>query len=325
MKAMLLSAGRGLRFRPVTERLPKPLIPFLNVPLIDAHIAGLAAVGVTEIGVNLHHLGDQIEGHLRDRAADLPKLRFFREPVILGTAGALANAAGFLSDADFLVVNSDAAVFPDYAVLVARHRESGRAATLLVVENRDPDRYTPLQAEGDRITGFGGDTRRPLMFTGVSVQSPRLLSRIPPGERALVADLWDPLLEERREEIGWVLHEGPFADLGRPRDLLRASLEALERGGPFPSGAGVFDAEPRVLALDPSGELAAESSVLGRTRIAAEARIRRSVVWSDTAIGAGAQITGCVLAGGVVREGARHENVLLWAEKNSASTAYPMS
>lgn len=321
---MLLSAGRGLRFRPVTERLPKPLIPFLNVPLIDAHIAGLAAAGVTEIGVNLHHLGDQIEGHLRDRPADLPKLRFFPEPMILGTAGALAHAAGFLSDADFLVVNSDAAVFPDFASLIARHHDSGRAATLLVVENRDPDRYTPLQAEGDRITGFGGNTRRPLMFTGVSIQSPRLLSRIPSGERALVADLWSPLLDEGREEIGWVLHEGPFADVGRPRDLLRASLEALERGGPFPSGAGVFYPEPRVLALDPPGELAAESSVLGRAQIAAGARIRRSVVWSGTAIGAGARITGCVLAGGVVPEGASHENVLLWAEEGTSASVYPM-
>ncbi|MFN2385663.1 MAG: NDP-sugar synthase [Thermoanaerobaculia bacterium] len=321
---MLLSAGRGLRFRPVTDRIPKPLIPFLNVPLIDAHIASLAAAGVSEIGVNLHHLGDQIEGHLRDRAADSPKLHFFREPLLLGTAGALANAAGFLSARDFLVVNSDAAIFPDLAGLMARHRESGRAATLLVAENRDPDRYTPLQAEGDRITGFGGDTRRPLLFTGVSVQAPRLLSRIPPGERALVADLWGPLLKEGKEEIGWMLHEGPFADLGRPGDLLRASLETLARGGPFPAGAGVFDPEPRVLALDPTGQLAAESSVIGHSRVAPNARVRKSVVWSAAAIGAGAEISRCVVAGGAVPDGARYEDVLLWNAGGDPAVPYPL-
>jgi mannose-1-phosphate guanylyltransferase len=321
---MLLSAGRGVRFRPVTEQIPKPLIPFLNVPLIDAHIASLAAAGVSEIGVNLHHLGDQIEGHLRDRPADSPKLHFFREPILLGTAGALANAAVFLSGGDFLVVNADAAIFPDVAGLMARHRESGRAATLLVTENRDPDRYTPLQAEGDRITGFGGSTPRPLLFTGVSVVSPRLLPRIPAGERALVEDLWDPLLREGKEEIGWVLHEGPFADLGRPRDLLRASLEALERGGPFPAGAGVFDPEPRVLALDPTREFPAESSVIGRARIAPGARVRESVVWSETAIAAGAEIDRCVVAGGVVPEGARYDGVLLWNAGGGAAAPYPL-
>jgi mannose-1-phosphate guanylyltransferase len=321
---MLLSAGRGLRFRPVTERIPKPLVPFLNVPLIDAHIAALAAAGVSEIGVNLHHLGDQIESHLRDRPADSPELRFFREPVLLGTAGALANAAGFLAAGDFLVVNSDAALFPDFRRLLARHRESGRAATLLVAENRNPDRYTPLEAEGDRITGFGGKPGRPLLFTGVSVMSPRLLSRIAAGERALVADLWGPLLQEGKEEIGWMLHEGPFADLGRPRDLLRASLEALERGGPFPTGAGFFDAEPRVLALDPPGQLAAESSVIGRSRIAPDARVRRSVVWSGAVIGAGAEIDRCVVAGGVVPERARYEDVLLWNAGNRRSDAFPL-
>jgi mannose-1-phosphate guanylyltransferase len=322
---MLLSAGRGLRFRPVTERIPKPLIPFLNVPLIDVHIAALAAARVPEIGVNLHHLGDQVESHLRDRAANSPKLRFFREPVLLGTAGALANAADFLSSGDFLVVNSDAAIAPDFRSLIARHRESGRAATLLVVENRDPDRYTPLEAEGDRITGFGGRPRRPLLFTGVSVLSPRLLPAIPAGERALVADLWEPLLKEGKEEIGWVLHEGPFADLGRPRDLLRASLEALERGGPFPAGAGVFDAEPRILALDPSRELAAESSVIGRCRIAPGARVRKSLVWSGAAVGAGAQIDRCVVAGGSVPKGARHEDVLLWADGDGEAAPLPLA
>jgi NDP-sugar pyrophosphorylase family protein len=77
---------------------------------------------------------------------------------------------------------------------------------------------------------------RPLLYTGVCVLSPRLLPRIPPGQAALVADLWAPLLGETRDEIGWLLHGGPFEDLGRPSDFLRASLEALDRGGAFPEG-----------------------------------------------------------------------------------------
>ncbi|HXM78663.1 MAG TPA: NDP-sugar synthase, partial [Thermoanaerobaculia bacterium] len=312
MRALLLAAGRGIRFRPITERIPKPLFPYLNVPLARAHLARLRRFGIREAAVNLHHLGEKIEQHLIDRSSELPKLRFFPEPEILGTAGALRNAADFLSEGDFLVVNSDAAIEPDYAALVLRHRESGRPATLLVVENREPDRYTPLQSEGDRITGFGGESggtlsrgqsggtlaRRqsggtlspaPLLYTGVSVLSPRVLPRIPSGETSLVHDLWDPLLRDG-EEIGWMRHEGPFADLGRPSDFLRASLEALERGGPFPEGAGSFEGKSRTLVARPAAGFEVSGSVLGDALIGKLARVNASVVWEGTSIGAGARL-----------------------------------
>ena len=322
---MLLAAGRGVRFRPVTEAIPKPLFPYLNVPLLEAHLAGLARAGVGEVGVNLHHLADQIERHLRDRAPDLPQLAFFHEPKILGTAGALANAAAFLSGDDFFVVNADVAIRPDFAALLARHRETGRAATLLAVENREPHRYTPLQAEGDRIARFGGAGERPLLYTGVGVLAPRLLPRIPLGERSLVTDLWEPLLAEGKEEIGWVPHHGPFADLGRACDFLRATLETLERGGPFPEGSGTFHRESRVLSLGPMADLDAERSVLGRARVHASARIRESAVWDGAEIGAGARIVRCVVAGGRLEPDARHEDALLWRGPDGMAVAHTLA
>ncbi len=313
-----------MRFRPVTESIPKPLFPFLNVPLIRSHLARLARHGILEAGVNLHHLGEQIESHLRDRAADLPDLRFFPEPAILGTAGALRNAAGWLSGGDFLVLNTDTVIEPDFSALLARHRETGRAATLLVVENRDPDRYTPLQAEGDRITAFGAPGDNPLLYTGVCAMSPRVLSRIPAGEAALVADLWAPLLAENREEIGWLLHRGPFADLGRPRDFLRTSLEALDRSGPFPAGSGDFDARRRVLARGGLHGFETSRSVIGRATIGRGAVVSDSAVWDGVEIGAAAQIDGCLVAGGRVPPGARHTGALLWPGKAGLAAPHPL-
>jgi mannose-1-phosphate guanylyltransferase len=324
MKAFLLAAGRGVRFRPVTESIPKPLFPFANVPLIRARLERLSRLGILEAGVNLHHLGEKIERHLRDRPANLPNLRFFPEPEILGTAGALRNAADWLAGGDFLLVNTDTVIEPDIPALVSRHRETGRAATLLVVENRDPDRYTPLQAEGDRITGFGIKGDNSLLYTGVCVMSPRMLDRIPPGEAALVADLWAPLLTEKRAEIGWVLHQGPFADLGRPHDFLRASLEALDRGGPFPDGGGRFDGARRVLSLEGAGGFAASRSVIGRAAIGQGAGLSDSAVWDGAAIGDGAQIRGCLVAGGRVPGGARHTGVLLWPDSDGLAIPHPL-
>ena len=324
MRAFLLAAGFGRRFRPVTETIPKPLFPFLNVPLIRQHLALLARHGILEAGVNLHHLGEKVERELRDGSADLPNVRFFPEPEILGTAGALRNAAEWLSGGDFLVFNTDTVIRPDLPALIERHRQSGRAATLLVVENRDPHRYTPLQPEGDRITGFGGTPERPLLYTGVCVMSPRVLPLIPPGERALVADQWEPILRQNLDEIGWLLHPGPFADLGRPSDFLRASLEALDRGGPFPAGSGDFDAASRVLALRPPAGFEARRSVIGTNSIGNGAAVAESVVWKGVEIGAGARIRGCLAAGGRVLSGARHENVLLWHPENGVAAPYPL-
>lgn len=324
MRAFLLAAGRGVRFRPVTESIPKPLFPFANVPLIRTRLEGLLRLGILEAGVNLHHLGEKIERHLRDRPANLPNLRFFPEPAILGTAGALRNAADWLAGGDFLLVNTDTVIEPDIPALVSRHRETGRAVTLLVVENRDPDRYTPLQAEGDRITGFGIKGDNPLLYAGVCVMSPRVLERIPAGEAALVADLWAPLLTEKRAEIGWVFHEGPFAEFGRPHDFLRASLEALDRGGPFPGGGGEFDAARRVLALESAGGFAVSRSVIGRAAIGTGAVLSDSAVWDGAAIGDGARIHGCLVAGGRVPGGARHTGVLLWPGSDGLATPHPL-
>ncbi|HTY40748.1 MAG TPA: sugar phosphate nucleotidyltransferase [Thermoanaerobaculia bacterium] len=311
MRAIVLCAGKGTRFRPVTETLPKSLLPFLNVPLAVRHVRRLQEAGVVEIAVNLHHLGEQVERVLREHASASPELAFFREPVILGTAGALRNARPFLGGGDFLVVNADAAIAPDYAALVARHRESGRAATLLVTENRHPDRYTPLQAEGDRITGFGGTPQHAWLYTGVCVLAPHLLARIPAGETSLVADLWQPLLDEG-EAIGFVEHRGSFADLGRASDFLGATLEALARGGPFPAEAGRFDADRRVLSLaGAAGD--AEDAVLGRAAIAESARIRRAAIWDGVAVGEGARLTDCVAARGRVPAGADYQKALLWS------------
>jgi len=318
VRAILLCAGRGVRFRPVTERIPKPLLPFLNVPVAIAHLRRLHEAGIREVAVNLHHLGDEVEGHLRDQAAQLPQLTFFRESRLLGTAGALRNAAPFLGTGDFLVVNADAAFEPDFSALIRRHRESGRAATLLVTENRDPDHYTPLQSEGDRITAFGVHEARPLLYTGVCALAPRVLARIPAGETALVADLWQPLLEGRggpAEELGFLLHHGPHADLGRPGDFLRATLEALDRGGPFPLGSGSFDDRTRVLARNATHRFAAERSVIGRATIGAGVLIRDSAIWEGAVVGDGAVLDRCILASGRVAPGAKHEETLLWADR----------
>src|SRR5262249_46620065 len=127
MKAFLLAAGRGDRFRPITERIPKALLPYLNVPLARSQLSRLASQGLSQVGVNLHHLGCEVERGLGETRAELPGLTFFREDPILGTAGALKNAARWLGSEDFLVVNCEAALDFDLGRLVQAHAASRRS------------------------------------------------------------------------------------------------------------------------------------------------------------------------------------------------------
>ena len=157
-----------------------------------------------------------------------------------------------------------------------------------------------------------------------AIVAPRLLARIPGGETSLVAHLWQPLLDEGREEIGWVAHEGPFADLGTPRDFLRSTLEALARGGPFPAGSGRFDGDSRVLALRDFSGGDIFNSVLGDCAVGRGTRIEASVVWSGCDVGANAQLTRCVAAAGRIADGTVASNSLLWGAPGEDPISIPL-
>jgi hypothetical protein len=112
MIAMILAAGRGERMRPLTDTLPKPLLPAGGRPLIAWHLAKLAAAGVRDVVVNHAHLGHLIESTLGDGSAFGLRLHYSPEAEALETAGGIANALPLLGDAPFVVVNGD--VFTDF-------------------------------------------------------------------------------------------------------------------------------------------------------------------------------------------------------------------
>jgi NDP-sugar pyrophosphorylase family protein len=310
---MILCAGLGTRLRPATLDRPKALFPFLNVALIDRRLRSLARQGSAQVAVNLHHEGRQIVEHLGERGAAGLAVRYFWEPVILGTAGGVKNAETFFEDEEAAVWNVDAELEADLPALLAAHRHHGNAVTLLVTENRDPARFTPLHAEGTRLARIGGPGERPLLFTGVSILSPSAVHRIPPGTRSLVEDLWRPLLEEGRERIGVAFHGGSFFDLGTPGDVLAASLSAIESLREFDPAEGVFDREAKVLALDPASVPAGVGrAVVGRARIARDARVELAVIGDGAEVGARAAVRDSLVGPVRVEPGESIDGMFLW-------------
>lgn len=132
MKAMVLAAGRGERLRPLTDTLPKPMVPIAGRPLLDYTVEWLAKHRFTELAVNLHHCPDVIRGHFGDGAGHGVQIHYYYEPELMGTAGALLPWREFFARGTFLVMYGDNLTNFDLGVLLELHRSKQAVATMAV-------------------------------------------------------------------------------------------------------------------------------------------------------------------------------------------------
>ncbi|MET0186935.1 MAG: N-acetylmuramate alpha-1-phosphate uridylyltransferase MurU [Achromobacter sp.] len=219
MRAMILAAGRGERMRPLTDRLPKPMLVVGGKPLIVWHIERLVAAGITDIVINHAWLGERIEAGLGDGSTWGARIRYSPEIHALETAGGIAQALPLLGEHPFLVINGD--VFCDWdpgqAAAIARQLQGAQArAWLLLVDN--PAHHP----RGDfALDPSGWVTSAPtlplLTFAGIGIYEPALFAGIAPGQPA-------PLVTLLREAIatGAALgqrHQGNWTDVGTPERL----------------------------------------------------------------------------------------------------------
>ena len=216
MKAMLLAAGRGERLRPLTDRMPKPLIPVRGKPLIAWHLERLAASGCKEVVTNVSHLADQLVKYLDGSRFGL-HISVSREAEPLETAGGIAQALPLLGNAPFLLVNGDIYCEVDFRRLLA-HRLEDKLAHLVLVPN------PPHRAEGDfsLYGGAVGNEGAPrYTYAGVAIMSPRLVEPVKRGDKAPLA----PLLRAGADKglISGERFDGLWQDVGTAERL--AELE----------------------------------------------------------------------------------------------------
>lgn len=228
MKAMILAAGRGERLRPLTDRLPKPLIEVGGKPLVVWHLERLAAAGIREIVINVSHLGAQIEQALGTGQAWGLSITFSREPDPLETAGALAFARAQLGERPFLLANGD--VYCEYPLARLRERRLGeRLAHLVLVPN------PAFRAAGDFSLEDGcvGNRSAPrYTYAGLALISPQLVNALAAGAKAGLT----PLLRSNAEagRVSGELYAGIWADVGTAER--RAALDAQLRRAPADMG-----------------------------------------------------------------------------------------
>jgi MurNAc alpha-1-phosphate uridylyltransferase len=229
-KAMVLAAGLGLRMRPLTEHMPKPLVPVAGRPLLDHVLDKLAAAGVTEAVVNVHYLPDQIIAHTAART--LPRVTISDErDQVLGTGGGVVKALPLLGPAPFFHVNSDTVWIDGVRSNLMRLADAFDPARMDILLLMAPTASSiGYGGRGDYSMLPDGALRRrkehqvvPFVYAGAAIISPSIFADAPAGEFSLTR-LFDRANEQER--LFGLRLDGVWMHVGTP-DAVQAAEDAI--------------------------------------------------------------------------------------------------
>jgi NDP-sugar pyrophosphorylase family protein len=288
----VLTAGLGTRLRPLTYVRAKAAVPVNGEPLVRRVIRWLVAEGVSDLVLNLHHRPATITAVLGDGSDLGARVRYSLEHPVLGSAGGPRRALPLLMDrrasrSPILLVNGDTLTDVSIAALLAEHATSQAAVTMALIPNPHPDKYGGVVVSPEGwVTGFtrrgaGGDSYH---FIGVQAAQPDVFAGLEDGVPVeSVGGVYPRLMAEHPRSVRAFVSNAIFRDIGTPFDYLQTSLALAEQEGDRLAGGAC-------------------------TSVASSARTVRTAVWDDVMIGAGAQLTDCIVCDGArIPDGARYE------------------
>lgn len=302
VSAFILGAGLGTRLRPLTEELPKPLVPVWNRPLIDyamEHLIGDLAA--SRFLVNTHHCPEKYDetypgGDYRGRP-----LSFRHEPVLLDTAGGLDNIRDWIpADQSIVIYNGD--ILTDLPLQKAwqRHVESGDLATL-ILRSEGEELRVGYDANTGRIVDLRGALRPEwkdrFQFTGIYFLSPEFLSFLHPGA---IESIVFPLLraiEKGASIAGVVIDEGIWSDLGERESYLDA-LAVMRKGIRQATGEQIAGSAQ----IHATASIDEFSSIGPNAVVGAGCRIEKSAVWANAKVESGVHLREVVVRSGKTAE-----------------------
>ncbi len=329
MKAVVLVGGEGTRLRPLTDTMPKPLVPLVDRPILDHVLDHLARHGVREVVLSSSYLEEKFRDFLGRRRE--PRITWITEAEPLGTGGAIVHALGALdTDEPFLALNGDILTDLDLTALVARHRERGAIATIALhhVEDARPFGLVATDPDG-RVLEFREKPADPIpgdVNAGTYVLEPAALEGWTAGANVSIErEIFPRLIADGRPLCGFAT-DAYWIDLGTPEQYLRASFDLLDGvvagadgyEAPYLPGSGVDAAAVvgRHVVAGPAVSVSAgaaveESVLLDGAVVEGSAVVRRSIVGPNARVRAHARVTDSVLGqdarveAGAVVHGAR--------------------
>ncbi|WP_411680360.1 sugar phosphate nucleotidyltransferase [Clostridium thailandense] len=321
MKAIIMAGGEGTRLRPLTCNIPKPMMPIMDKPVMEYTVDLLKKNGITDIGVTLQYLPDEIINYFGDGREFGVNIRYFIEKNPLGTAGSVKNAEGFLNDS-FIVISGDALTDIDLSKAIAYHKKKGSISTLVLKEVPVPLEFGVVVTDNDgKVTGFLEKPSWSEVFsdkvnTGIYILEPEIFSYYKENQKFDFSnDLFPILLSEKRPMYGYVA-EGYWCDIGNIEQFIRCHFDILKglvdvaiKGEKYRDGIWIGEnceiskeAKLSTPVYIGSGTKIYDKaeigpySILGKNNIISNcATIKRSVIFDNCYIGDNTEVRGAVL------------------------------
>ena len=232
MKAVVMAGGEGSRLRPLTIGRPKPMVPIVNVPVMEHILSLLRRHGVTEVVVTLQYLANVIQEYFGDGSDFGMRIHYTVEETPLGTAGSVKNAEELL-DEPFLVISGDALTDFDLMQVVDYHRQKSSMATLTLYRVPNPLEYgvVIIDKEG-KVLRFlekpsWGEVFSDTVNTGIYVLNPEIFKYVPAGRMVdWSSDVFPKLLQNGDPMFGFIA-EGYWCDVGNLQEYVRANADML--------------------------------------------------------------------------------------------------
>ncbi|MBU2576897.1 MAG: nucleotidyltransferase family protein [Nanoarchaeota archaeon] len=223
MKAVLLSAGFGERLRPLTNNLPKVLVPVNNKPCLQYNIENLKEQGINEFLINTHYLPERIKEYFGDGSMFGVQIKYSYEPKILGTSGALNNFKNELTET-FIVIYGDAISNINLKEALLIHKKNNAEATIILDKLRSQKGKGVVIAKNNKVISFiekpEREIPRGLINSGVYILEPSILKKIPQGFSDFGKDILPNLAEEGK--VFCIEHKGYLFDIGNLENLAEA-------------------------------------------------------------------------------------------------------
>ncbi len=325
MKAIVLVGGEGTRLRPITETMPKPLLPLMDRPSLDHVLDHLARHGVHEVVLSSSYLEETFHPFIEARHGD-PRITWITEPEPLGTGGAIVHALELAGDETFFALNGDILTDLDLTAMLAFHREREATATIAIhrMEDARPFGLVPTEPDG-RVTQFREKPAELVpgdINAGTYVLDPTPLRDWPRGGNVSIEREIFPAMIASGHPVFGFLSDAYWLDLGTPEQYLQAHFDILEGRvdgepaypAPFISDGATVDLRSHLgrwvvvgagASVGPEAQV--DDSVLHPgAAVEAKARVVGSILGPGSVVGAGATVERSVLAEGArVRPGAR--------------------